>query len=238
MIGGGACQPRRVLVVQHEPEAPSAELGRALSAAGLDADVRQPRAGAALPPDVSGLAGLAVLGGAMSADEDAAFPHLVATRALIRDAARRELPVLGLCLGAQLAALALGGEVRRGEAGWEIGWAAIEPAGDDPVAGALGAGARLFQWHQDTFVAPPGSVPLLSGGAYGAQGFRLGSVWAVQPHPEVDGDVIAGWCAMDGADAELVAAGVTPEELVAPAARHRGPARALLDAWCAVAAGP
>jgi GMP synthase-like glutamine amidotransferase len=223
-----------VLVVQHEPEAPPAELGRALAAAGLAADVRQPRAGEALPDDAAGLAGLAVLGGAMSADEDAAYPHLGATRALIRDAAERGIPVLGLCLGAQLAALALGGEVRRGEAGWEIGWAALEPAGEDPVARALGSGRRLFQWHQDTFDPPPGSVPLLAGGAYGAQGFRLGSVWAVQAHPEVDGEVIAGWCAMDGAAAELAAAGVGVEELVAPAARHRAGSRALLDAWCAL----
>ena len=224
----------RVLVVQHEPEAPPAELGRALAAAGLHADVRQPREGQELPDDATGLAGLAVLGGAMSANEDAAFPHLAATRALIRDAASRDVPVLGLCLGAQLAALALGGEIRRGEAGWEIGWAALEPAADDPVAQALGPGRRLFQWHQDTFDPPPGSVPLLRGGAYGSQGFRLGSVWAVQAHPEVDGEVIAGWCAMDGAPAELAAAGVTVEELVEPALRHRAAARALLDAWCAL----
>ncbi len=58
----------------------------------------------------------------------------------------------------------------------------------------------------------------------------------MQAHPEVDAEVIAGWCAMDSAEAELAAGGVTTAELVEPAARHRAPARALLDAWCAVVA--
>jgi GMP synthase (glutamine-hydrolysing) len=223
----------RVLVVQHEPEAPPGQLGEALTAAGIEADVRRPREGDALPETSAGLAGLAVLGGAMGARDDDAFPHLAATRALIREAAEADVPVLGICLGSQLAADALGGASRRGERGWEIGWCPARPVADDPVARALGGETPLFQWHQDTFERPPGAEPLFHGGRYDEQGFRLGPVWAVQAHPEVDGAIVQGWIDMGNADAELTAAGVSAADLLEPVERCAPAGRRLLDAWAA-----
>jgi GMP synthase (glutamine-hydrolysing) len=221
----------RVLVVQHEPDAPPGQLGDAVAAAGLEADVRQPREGQALPAGVEGLAGLAVLGGAMGARDDAAFPHLAATRELIAAGAAADVPVLGICLGSQLAADALGGASRRGERGWEIGWSPTRPAGDDPVAWALGGETPLFQWHQDTFERPAGAVPLLLGGRYAEQGFRLGSVWAVQAHPEVDHAIVRGWLEVGNAAHELDAAGVSADDLLGPVERCAPAGRRLLDAW-------
>lgn len=217
-----------VLVVQHEPEAPPAQLGEALAAAGLEADVRSPLAGDGLPPSAEGLDALAVLGGSMDAT-DPELPHLADTRALIADAAARGIPVLGLCLGGQLCALALGGEVARRPGGFRIGWHAVSPLAEDPVTEGLGAGSRLFHWHQDAFTTPPGAQPLLAGG----DGFRMGSVTALQVHPEVTPDVVGAWVAMEGAAEQLAAAGVGQADVLDGAAAQALHGRRLLDAWCA-----
>lgn len=224
--------PRSVLVVQHESTAPPGQLSGALAEAGLHADVRAVQAGASLPAAAAGLAGLAVLGGSMAAWEDDRAPHLPAVRALLLDAVAREVPVLAICLGAQIVADVLGGAARRGEGGVEVGWARLEPTGDDRVTGALEAGDELLLWHRDTFTPPPGSRPLLAGGpVYAEQGFRLGSVWALQPHPEVDAEIIAAWCDDPGSEAELAGGGTTRAALLDGAAERAPAGRRLLDAW-------
>src|SRR4051794_30255986 len=134
-----------VLVVQHQDDAPPGQLAEALAAAGLDADVRRPDRGDPLPAAPDGLAGLVVLGGSMGARDDAEAPWLPAVSALLAAAAHGPAPVLGLCLGAQLAALALGGGVGRRPDGYEIAWAPLDrtPAGAaDPVLGAVAPGSR------------------------------------------------------------------------------------------------
>jgi GMP synthase (glutamine-hydrolysing) len=229
--------PAPALVVQHQPDVPLGRLGDALAAAGLPADVRGPGAGAPLPTGLDGHAALIVLGGSMGAGDEAAFPHLAAVKALLREARARERPALGICLGAQLAAAALGGAARRGEHGWEIGWLRLRPTAagrDDPVTGVLGGGAPVLVWHQDTFTPPPEARRLLSGGVY-EQAFRLGSVWALQPHPEVDPATLRAWCEHADGPRQLASAGVRAQDMLGPAARLAGPGRALLDAWCAEA---
>jgi len=189
--------------------------------------------GEPVPTSLDGADGLVVLGGVMDADETADYPHLLATMDLLRDAAGREAPALGICLGAQLAAAALGGRAYPGPAGEELGWTKVEltEAGRaDPVTGALTEPAELFEWHHDTFDPPPGAVLLASGAVYPSQAFRLGSVVAVQFHPEVDGPLLRGWWA-----------GTTPppnypiEEAVGGAERNRANAVRLLEAFCRTA---
>ena len=190
--------------------------------------------GEPVPTRLDGADGLVVLGGAMDFDDTDAFPHLLATMDLLRDAADRETPALGICLGAQLAAAALGGRAYPGPAGEELGWTKVEltPAGQaDPVLGALQEPAELFEWHHDTFDPPPRATLLAGGAVYPSQAFRLGSVVAVQFHPEVDGPMLTGWWA-----------GTTPPpnypiaEAVAGADRNAANATRLLEAFCRVAA--
>jgi GMP synthase (glutamine-hydrolysing) len=170
----------------------------------------------------------------MDADETDDYPHLLATMDLLRDAAGREAPALGICLGAQLAAAALGGRAYPGPAGEELGWTKVEltAAGRaDPVTGVLQEPAELFEWHHDTFDPPPGATLLAGGAVYPSQAFRLGSVVAVQFHPEVDGPMLTDWWA-----------GTTPppgypiEEAVAGAERNAANANRLLEAFCRAAA--
>jgi GMP synthase (glutamine-hydrolysing) len=187
---------------------------------------------------LDGADGLVVLGGAMDFDETDAYPHLARTTDLLRDAAARSAPALGICLGAQLAAAALGGRAYPGPAGEELGWTKVEltPEGQaDPVLGALQEPAELFEWHHDTLDPPPGATLLAFGGVYPTQAFRLGSVVAVQFHPEVDGPLLAGWWSTTSPPPNYPIA-----EAVAGATRNAANATRLLEAFCrtTVAASP
>ena len=222
----------RLLVVQHEPSSPPGLLVDAAAATGVELDVvaapdRQ------VPVELGDADGLVVLGGEMDADELDAYPHLAPTMALLRAAAARHAPTLGICLGAELAANALGGRVYPGAAGEEVGWTKVEltAAGRaDLVLGALVEPAELFEWHHDTLEPPPGAVQLARGALYEQQAFRLGSVVGVQFHPEVDAPLLAGWWA-GGAPPTYPEA-----DAVAGAVRNAANARRLLEAFCRVAA--
>ena len=224
----------RLLVVQHEPGSPPGLVAAAAAATGVELQVVE-APGEPVPAALDGADGLVVLGGAMDFDETDTYPHLARTMELLADAAARSAPALGICLGAQLAAAALGGRAYPGPAGEEIGWTKVEltDAGRaDPVVGALQEPAELFEWHHDTFDPPPGATLLAGGAVYPTQAFRLGSVVAVQFHPEVDGPLLAGWWA-----------GTTPApnypigEVMAGASRNAANATRLLEAFCRVAAG-
>jgi GMP synthase (glutamine-hydrolysing) len=221
----------RLLVVQHEPSSPPGLLARAAAATGVELQVVE-APGEPVPVTLDGADGLVVLGGVMDADETDTYPHLARTMDLVADAAARSAPALGICLGAQLAAAALGGRAYPGPAGEELGWTKVEltEAGRaDPVLGVLQEPVELFEWHHDTFDPPPGATVLAGGAVYPSQAFRLGSVVAVQFHPEVDGPLLAGWWA-----------GTTPPpaypvaEALAGAARNADNARRLLEAFCQV----
>jgi GMP synthase-like glutamine amidotransferase len=218
-----------VLVVQHEPTAPPGQLGDALAGAGIAADVRLATEGDELPSELDGAAGMAVLGGAMGIADEAEFPHLGRVRRLLRQAAERDVPTLAICLGAQLAAVELGGEVGRRPDGFRVGWRPVRLPANDPVTGVLREGDKLFFWHQDYFRSPPGSDELLVPG----DAFRCGSIVAVQAHPEADEEVIRTWCDMGNAEGELASAGTTREEVLGSAAECAAAGRRLLDAWCA-----
>ncbi|WP_345528301.1 type 1 glutamine amidotransferase [Streptomyces showdoensis] len=190
-------------MIQHEPDTGPGLVGERLREAGLDLRVHHPWRGEELPADLSGWAGLLVLGGAPNCEDDAAAPWLPRVRRLIREAVGARLPVLGICLGGQILAHALGGRVVRRPQGPEVGAVPLRrlPAADaDPVLGAVPEGALAAQWHWDQAeTLPLGAVPLLTGDDCPYQAFRIGPrAWGVQFHPEVLSGAIADWADSDG----------------------------------------
>jgi GMP synthase (glutamine-hydrolysing) len=215
----------RVLVVEHEADAP---LGRLDPLPGCEVVVARPYRGDDLPTDLAGVDGLVVLGGAMDAWDDEGFAWLPATRALLARAVADGVPALGVCLGAQLLALATGGRVGRGTRGPELGLCEVSVlpgTADDPLAGRLPARVTAPQGHRDVVhELPPGSVLLASSDLYPHQLFRVGpAAWGVQYHPEVTEADFTVWMGQDRE--QLARQGRTPEGEVAALVA----ARAVLD---------
>ncbi len=188
-----------LLVIVHEDDAGPGRLEPWLPG---PIDVRRPHLGDDLPADLAGHTGLLVLGGAMGAVDDEVAPWLPGTRRLLAEGAATGVPSVGICLGAQLLAVATGGRVERGSAGLEVGLVDVQvlpPADDDPLFGpvrdALGHRLTVPQWHQDAIIAlPPDAVLLVGGERYPQQAFRIGErAWGVQYHPEVTAADFQSW---------------------------------------------
>jgi GMP synthase (glutamine-hydrolysing) len=152
-------------------------------------------------PAAADIDGLVVLGGSMAVGDARAHPWLPAERELIGAVALSGRPVLGLCLGAQQLALALGAEVTAAGVA-EIGLGTVEltvPGRRDPVLGpeygGLGPNAiPCVHWHHDTFSLPDGAVHLAITPAVPNQAFRWGDlVYGFQFHVEVDRALAEGW---------------------------------------------
>lgn len=197
-----------LLVIQNAASDPIGRLGTWLTEAGLDLDVRRPYDdGADLPAELSEHTGLLVLGGGMSASADDVAPWLVQTRALLREGVAREVPTLGVCLGAQLLAVANGGRVEPDPDGPEFGAQLIAKravSASDPLFAALPITPDVIQWHFDTITAlPPGAVQLASSPGSDMQAFRLGRLaWGIQFHIETTPDVVRSWAVADAAALE------------------------------------
>lgn len=196
---------RKFLIVVPDAAAPAGLVGETLVSGGADYDSILPveRHATHAPFDYPGVpktpgdyAGLIVLGGPMSARDEAEFPFLGETMELIHRFDTAAKPVLGICLGAQIIARAYGGEVYRMEK-LESGFRtmAVTPEGrDDPVFSILGDSVTSFQNHFEAVRNIPGAVPLATGGACPVQAFRLGErVYATQFHPEVTIDIVREW---------------------------------------------
>lgn len=132
----------------------------------------------------------------MNVDQIDEYPHLKTETEVIQEAVRRGIPVLGICLGAQLIAKAMGAKVYPGTEK-EIGWydlSVTEAARTDPLFAHLRPTERVFQWHGDTFDIPAGAVRLASSPLFPNQAFRYrNNVYALQFHLEVDGPLIERW---------------------------------------------
>lgn len=209
-----------VACLHHLEDPFTALAGAALEEAGLDlmhVDLRQ---GDPLPSPVE-VAGILSFGGEQSVTEIDRYPYLLAEVEMLRAAAAAQVPVLGVCLGAQLLAHALGGEVRRMRRRM-VEWVEVDPlpaATGDPVCGSLPRPMAALHWNEDCFRAPPGAVELLTRAGPGVEAFRHGAcAWGVQFHAEVDGPVLERWYAEWGK--ELGAAGVSEARARDADARH------------------
>jgi GMP synthase (glutamine-hydrolysing) len=184
------------LLVQHVAfEGPGA-IGGAITDTGADLTVVRTDRGDAVPPPgtVADLAGLVVMGGPMSVHDDLGW--LADERALLREAVEAGRPVLGVCLGAQQLAAALGAPVTEGPAPeYGIGEVHLAKAAlDDPVFGAAPSPLPCVHWHGDTFGLPEGAVRLAGNAAYENQAFRFGDrAYGLQFHVEVTASLVAHW---------------------------------------------
>lgn len=145
-----------------------------------------------IPQSAIEFSAIILLGGPMSVYEG--IPYLNKEQTLIRDALRRNIPILGVCLGSQLIAGALGGTVYKG-AKKEIGWYDVKITDkglDNLFKGLEKKELRVFQWHGDTFTLPQDAVVLAHSDLY-PQAFRIGSAYGLQFHLEVTTDMIKVW---------------------------------------------
>lgn len=187
-----------VLVVEHEALCPPGWVGEWLVEAGCVLDVRRPYRDDALPADLAGYRGMVVLGGSMDAYSDESCPWLTAVKQLVRAAAEGRVLTLGICLGHQLAAVALGGAVHPNPRGQQIGLLEVgwtEAAAGDPLLGPVTEARTAVQWNSDIVaIAPPGTEVLAQTVAGEIQAARFApTVWGVQSHPEAGEEIVSVW---------------------------------------------
>jgi GMP synthase-like glutamine amidotransferase len=148
--------------------------------------------GAAVPRDPRRFSGLVFMGGPMSANDE--LPWIIPLLELIREAVRKDVPVLGHCLGGQLMSKAFGGAVRANPVK-EIGWGEVRVADNTLARAWLGdlKSFESFHWHGETFSIPPGATRLLESAHCANQGFALGKHLGLQCHVEMTEDLVRSW---------------------------------------------
>lgn len=186
----------RLLVIQPDELDPPARLGDWLTDAGAELDVVRPDKAAL--PDLARYQGLVCLGGAMGANDDLKHPWLADVRRTMAAAVSARQPVLGVCLGAQLLAVATGGRVEVGQDGPEVGPSLIakrDAAWRDPLFADLPFMPDVLQFHHDVIVSlPPGAELLAASTRYPNQAFRVGPVaYGIQGHIETTPEIVLEW---------------------------------------------
>ena len=213
-------------IIQNDPEVPP---GNIIDHVTIPYVVHHPYRDGILP-ELEQIRALIVLGGAMGAHDDVRHPFLGDVKHLIRLVVAARIPYLGICLGGQLLAAALGAKVvsMRWE---ELGSLNVSQTAEgkaDRLFNGITENFTTFQWHHDSFDIPEGGVLLASSAACPHQAFRVGeTAWGLQFHPEVTEEIIRVWCAWDSSTLERT------EELVAAFSRneenYRATARRLLQ---------
>jgi len=183
-------------IIQNDPEVPPGTITDHLT---IPYVVHHPYCNGFLPEKCQ-ISALVVLGGAMGANDDGRYPFLSDLKNLIRTTVAAGTPYLGICLGGQLLAAALGAEVASNR--WEeVGTLTVsltEEGTADRLFKGIPERFGTFQWHHDSFELPDGGILLASSSACPHQAFRVGeTAWGLQFHPEVMEDSIRDWCAWD-----------------------------------------
>jgi GMP synthase-like glutamine amidotransferase len=205
-----------IAIFRHAPTEGPGHFAAFLAQHGLPWQLIAIDAGDPIPDSPQDFSGLVFMGGPMSVNDD--LPWIPPVLSLIRQAVDRGISVLGHCLGGQLMAKALGGQVTRNPIK-EIGWGRVEQA-DTPEAREWMGGLTAFEafhWHGETFSIPPGATRILGNGNCANQAFALGPHLAMQCHVEMTETMIHDWCEVGadeiaGADSPAV---LTPEQIQA-----------------------
>jgi GMP synthase-like glutamine amidotransferase len=215
----------RVLAIVHEAAAGPGVFAQAIRAYGAELHEWRPEEG---PPrsDPRDYDAVLTFGGAVHPDQADRHPWLDEERALLAELIKKDVPLLGVCLGAQLVAAAAGGKVRRADEP-EIGWyrVATTPEGArDPLLQPLARGFDALEWHSYEFGLPPGATPLATSERC-LQAFRVGRrAWGIQFHAEVTLNDFNTWLADYASDPDAVAMNLDRDALGAQTRRH-------IEAW-------
>lgn len=219
-VSEAATHPTTVLIIENDPGSGPGRLLDWLEERSLSAVVVRAWDGEPIPVSTDGHAALILLGGGMLPDADDASPWLAAERELLRATTEQDrVPVLGICLGAQLLAHTFGGEVLGKHGLPEKGvteLTLLPGAEDDPLLAGLRAKVRAIESHQDQITRlPTDAVLLMSSERCPHQMLRIGRSWGVQFHPEVSADRVRRW-SVD----TLRSLGFSPEDVIAEAERY------------------
>ncbi len=185
----------KAIVLMHvESEGPGT-LGTFLQNHGVEIETRKLYAKDPVPTEISGLDAVISMGGPMNVYEEDEYPFLKDETDFLRQAIDDGIPVMGVCLGAQMIAKACGKKVYRAPEE-EVGWCEIsltEKAREDYLFKDLPSPLTVFQWHGDTFDVPDGGVLLASSEVCENQAFRYKNAYGLQFHVEVTGDMLEEW---------------------------------------------
>lgn len=204
----------RILAIVHESDAGPGVFEQAVSAAGHALEIWQPAQGEWVPK-ASQYGALLTFGGGMHPDQEDAHPWLASEKRLLAEALEAAIPVLAVCLGAELLGGAAGAPARPAAAP-EVGWYPVwttDAAKRDPVLAGLPDRFEALEWHSYESPLPPGGVALAQSDTC-LQAYRLGdSAWGVQFHAEVTLESFESWIDFYGADPDAIRAGISPVEL-------------------------
>ncbi len=203
---------KKIVVLKHIGIEGPGTLGAFFQKSGFDIKEIELQDGAEVPNDLTGIVALVILGGPMNVYEEEKFPFLQKENAFIQQALARNVPLLGVCLGAQLLAKACGAKVGKSPSP-EVGFFDIlltEEGNKDPFLKGIKPRFKAFQWHEDMFELPQKSRWLASSQGCPHQAFRVGEkAYCLQFHVEVDLPMIIAWMKEywklnDGLDCEKV----------------------------------
>jgi GMP synthase (glutamine-hydrolysing) len=188
-------------------------------------------------PALNSVCGAVFMGGPMSVNDTDVHSGLADEITWLKAAVAHRIPVLGICLGAQLLASALGATVAPGEQP-EIGIAEVEIIDDDPLLASLAPRTHVLHWHGERFDLPSGATALARSALTPVQAFRAGDrAWGMLFHPEADAELVTAWLAAPAMVEEARAVlGATADEQLRADAGLLAPerARAVFDAFAAI----
>lgn len=186
-----------VLVIMHVASEGPGTLGSFLETHGYTLQTVKLYAGGSLPAEPAPYAAVISMGGPMNVYEDDKYPFLAAEADFLRTAIDRSVPVLGICLGAQMIARVCGARVTKSPVK-EVGWCKVsitEAGVRDSLFRGLPRELEVLQWHEDMFNIPDGGALLAASTDCPFQAFRCGSAYGLQFHVEVDRGMLADWFA-------------------------------------------
>lgn len=208
---------KNILVLQHEPHEGLGALEPIFRANGRKVVIRKLFAGESVPQneDLCEWEGIVILGGPMSANDGDKLSFIREELQMLPQVLELKIPLLGICLGAQVIAKGLGAKVYKG-AQKEIGWYPLdltESSNKDTIFGGLASPSPLFQWHGETFDLPSGAIRLAKSKLYPNQAFRYTDrIYGLQFHCEMTDFMIRDW--VDKGKEELIAAGISGEKIL------------------------